>query len=79
MKATNSKVTQLNTCSIVVSAVEYPADVGKLIALDKDGGEGRCGMNMQTKRNPMGSGSGIAELSRHNHNKGERSCLTDTL
>jgi hypothetical protein len=45
MKTTNSKVSQLNTSSIVVSAVEYPADVGKLIALDKDGGEGRCGIN----------------------------------
>jgi hypothetical protein len=79
MKATNSKVTQLNTYPVVVSAVEYRADVGKLIALDEGGGEGRCDMNMQTKRNPMGSGSSITEISRHNRNKGKRSCLTETL
>ncbi len=38
-----------------------------------------AGMNMQAKRNPMGSGSGITEISRHNRNKGKRSCLTDIL
>jgi hypothetical protein len=38
-----------------------------------------AGMNMQTKRNPMGSGSSITDVSRHNRNKGKRSCLTETL
>lgn len=38
-----------------------------------------AGMNMQAKRNPMGSGSSITEFTRHNRNKGKRSCLTETL
>jgi excisionase family DNA binding protein len=38
-----------------------------------------AGTNMQAKRNPMGSGSSITEISRHNRDKGKRSCLTETL